>query len=245
MQNKFETTYHQLEEEHFWFRSRRELISRLLRGLPRESKILDVGCSSGILLDLLRSQGFSSECLYGIDISKKGVGLAKQRGFSNVVVQDAQDFNLNEKFDVIIASDCLEHLEDEARAINTWMKHLNRNGELLVFVPAFQSLWSHHDVVNHHKRRYTRSRLVGLLHNQKFQITTSGYWNSLLFPLIWIYRKINNLITNHSGTAQGDLKQLPMFNTFLYHLLKLEEKWIGRFSFPFGLSAYCFVRRLY
>ena len=243
MDTKFERTYHRLEEEHFWFRSRRELLSNLLRSVPKNSKILDVGCSSGILLDLLRSEGFHANNLYGIDISNKAVALAKDRGFKNVFVKDAQNFQLSEKFDVIIASDCLEHLDYEEMALNTWLRHLNNNGELLVFVPAFQSLWSHHDVVNHHKRRYTRSALVGLFDNSACHVSISGYWNSLLFPVIWMLRKIKNLPSSNSSNASGDLQRLPPLNSAFYTLLKLEEKWFGRFSFPFGVSAYCIVRK--
>jgi predicted SAM-dependent methyltransferase len=72
---------------------------------------------------------------------------------------DAQNITLDEKFDVIIASDCLEHLKEDEKALKNWYELLNKNGVAFIFVPAFMSLWSYHDEYNMHYRRYTNSEL--------------------------------------------------------------------------------------
>src|SRR5690606_25684581 len=99
--------------------------------------ILDIGCSSGILLRELKAQGFHVNKLYGIDISEEAIKNCRAGGIPNAFVMDAQAIDLQDKFDVIIASDCLEHLADDRKAINNWNWLLKPGGQLWVFVPAF------------------------------------------------------------------------------------------------------------
>ena len=243
MNQKYERAYHELEEEHFWFRSRRELISRIVSEYPKNSKILDVGCSTGILLDLLRKEGFVAENLYGIDISDRAIRTAEERGLKNTFQRDAQRFELAQTFDLVIASDCLEHLKDEAEALSTWFKHLNKDGLLIVFVPAFKSLWSWHDVVNGHCRRYHRKELVGLLESAHFEVVKSGYWNVFLFIPIWVFRQFQKLFKRQPNNEEGDLRSLPFGNNMFYKILKQEEKFFGSISFPFGVSTYSIAKK--
>ena len=130
-----------------------------MKNAPKESLILDIGCSSGIFLKDLERLGFKIENLFGIDISEKAIANCKSNGIQNAFVMDAQNITLLEKFDIIIASDCLEHLQDDIKAINNWKSLLKNGGLMYVFVPAFQSLWSYHDEVNKHFRRYTKIEL--------------------------------------------------------------------------------------
>src|SRR5207253_9325776 len=121
-------------------------------------KILDIGCAGGPLLLDLKNAGFYN--LYGVDVSEKAAEVCKQRGLENVYVMDGHNPEFEENsFDVIIASDSLEHLQDDMLALKNWNRLLKPGGELYVFVPAFMYLWSKHDVVNQHFRRYTAVEL--------------------------------------------------------------------------------------
>ena len=137
----------------------------------------------------------------------------------------------------------MEHLSNEHRAIETWLSHLKPGGKLIVFVPAFMSLWSDHDVVNHHKRRYTKFSLIKLFNYNGVSVIKSGYWNVFLFPLIWLYRQLKGVTKSTIKEPKGDLEKLSVFNPVLYHILKAEQPSFGKISFPFGVSTFCIVEK--
>ena len=242
MKADFEKIYHQLESKHFWFQARRKYILQELKKADRGSIILDIGCSSGLLLDELALLGFKKDNLYGIDISKRAIGNCKSLGIENTFLMDAQNITLNQKFDIIIASDCLEHLKDDEKALNNWNSLLRQNGLAYIFVPAFSSLWSKHDEVNMHYRRYTKKELTDKLIRNGFEIKKSSYWNFFLFMpilLIRFFSKFNKSL----GKNSGDLNKIPLFNIFFFFLLNFENKMLEYISFPVGVSTYCISKK--
>ncbi|KYG84977.1 methyltransferase type 11 [Roseivirga seohaensis] len=244
MKSDYEITYHDVESEHFWFKARRSYILQLLEKTPRDVSILDIGCSSGILLNELIDKGFERQNLYGIDISEKAIANCKRNNIQNSFVMDAQEIILDKKFDVIIASDCLEHLKDDKKALINWHSLLKPNGTLLVFVPAFMSLWSAHDVFNMHFRRYTKPELTSKLKKTGFKIQKASYWNFLLFTPVFVFRTLNRLRKSKSEDANGDLSQPSMFNESIYKLINFENKLLKRTNFPFGVSTFCIAKKL-
>lgn len=239
MEKEFEKKYHQTEKKHFWFKARRKYILQLLKNQPKHAKILDIGCSSGLLLKELIDSGFDSNNLFGIDISSQAIKNCKENGITNAFVMDAQSTELNTTFDVIIASDCLEHIKNDEKALENWHHNLKPNGLLLVFVPAYKILWSTHDDVNMHFRRYTKNELKRKLEKNCFKINKSSYWNFFLFfpvLLIRLFFKLN-------PAKNGDLNQIPRFNSFFYHLVNFENKLLNYFNFPFGVSAFCIAKK--
>ncbi|WP_228455031.1 class I SAM-dependent methyltransferase [Polaribacter haliotis] len=224
MKAEFESKYHDLESKHWWFKSRRNYIISLLRNESKDATILDVGCSSGNLLFDLEEIGFKKENLYGVDISEKAIENCKKRNLNNSFVMDAQDISLNNKFDIIIASDCLEHLKDDEKAIKNWNSLLKDNGKLIVFVPAYNWLWSNHDEVNMHYRRYINKDLKNLLENNNLKIIKKSYWNFTLLPAVAIYRFLSNNIGSKKEST-GDISKInPVINTSLLSLLTLENR---------------------
>lgn len=249
MDQSYEQIYHKLEKEYWWFVGRRKTIITLLKDISLDSKILEVGCSSGVLLSELRKSGFTPENLYGIDISIDAVEAVKKTVHCNPIVMDAQHLEFpDESFDIIIASDCLEHLESDENALNNWYNVLKKGGQLLVFVPAFKFLWSYHDEINKHFRRYTNKELQVKLQNAGFNLIKTGYWNfSLFFPTLMI-RLINNIafrifkLKRHSKS--GDLKSLnPFINKLLIKLLHTETASLRYIRFPLGVSTFCVAKK--
>ena len=116
---------------------------------------------------------------------------------------------------------------------------LNENGKLIVFVPAFMSLWSLHDEVNMHFRRYTKKELVEKLDNAGFSIEKSSYWNFILFFPILIFRKVQKFRIKPENKSDGDLKSNRILNFLFYHLLNIENKLLKLINFPFGISVFC------
>ena len=243
MHKEFEANYHSTEENHFWFRARRQFIIQLLKNYPRDNRILDIGCSSGILLSDLIKNGFNPSEMYGIDISQQAIDNCKKNGIVNAFVMDAQNINLSKSFDIIIASDSLEHLKNDEKALQSWYNLLKPDGILYVFVPAYRFLWSHHDDINKHYRRYTRSNLRDKLNNSDFKIVKSGYWNFVLFLPIMIMRLLGKLIPSKKSNTTGDLQKLSRLNRIFFQILCLENKILKHLNFPFGLSAFCIARK--
>lgn len=243
MDKDFEKTYHDVETNHWWFKSRRAYLLDLINKLPRNSKVLDIGCSSGVFLKELKEMGFDEKNLFGIDISEVAIENAKQNGLENTFVMDAQNITLDEKFDVIIASDCLEHLKEDEKALKNWYELLNKNGVAFIFVPAFMSLWSYHDEYNMHYRRYTNSELKSKLEKEGFEIQKSSYWNFFLCIPVYIFRKIASLSKAKKPESSDITVGNSFINAMLYQLIVFENKLLKILNFPFGVSTFCVVRK--
>ncbi|AYA38097.1 class I SAM-dependent methyltransferase [Hymenobacter oligotrophus] len=250
MDIRYEAQYHLLEEKHWWFEGRRDFVFSLVQqlGLAPTASILEIGCSGGPLMLRMRDKGFSN--LTGIDISPRAIALAQQRGLPSTSVMDAAHLDFeDEKFDLIIASDVLEHIEDEAQALREWHRVLKPGGRLLVFVPAFPVLWSQHDVVNHHFRRYTRETLLAALRTSAFGVSRSSYWNGALFAPALLVRSLQRLLQpskaqSQATNASGDLAALPKpLNSTLLGLLRLENAVLNRLNFPVGMSVFAVAHK--
>lgn len=243
MEIEYEKRYHEVETENWWFVSRRRYLLDVLKDAPKDSLILDIGCSSGIFLKELEKQGFKMEHLFGIDISEKAIENCKNNGIQNAFVMDAQKITLPEKFDIIVASDCLEHLQDDTQALKNWHGLLKTGGMLYVFVPAFQSLWSKHDEVNMHFRRYTNKELKDKLTSEKFTVLKSSYWNFFLFIPLYLFRKIDAVLSRNKK-KEGQIIDGKMTNAVLLQLLLFENRLLKYVNFPFGVSTFCIAKKI-
>ncbi len=235
MDKEYEKQYHQAEQAHWWFVARREAIVRLLRSWPPDSRILDIGCSGGVLMRELMRRGFQD--VTGIDFSREAIDTCTAAGIPNVFQMDAHRVTFPmQSFDVIISSDCLEHLERDGEALKNWYSMLKPGGVMILFVPAFQFLWSDHDVINHHYRRYTVSGLSRLLRSAGFRVIRRGYWNFLLFFPAALVRILRPASTHH---PRSDLDNPPRcVNGILKTVMKVENFVFRHVSFPIGISAF-------
>ena len=243
MKEAYEKKYHELEKNHFWHKARRKYILQLLKDSSKDLSILDIGCSSGILLNELVEIGFNVDNLYGIDISPNAVQQSKENGIQNSFLMDASNIDLKREFDIIIASDCLEHLEYDEKALRNWYEILKPGGSLYVFVPAFMILWNAHDLANMHFRRYTRKALKKKLYESGFEINKSSYWNFFLFLPILLVRLISRLKASKTQSSTGDLDEIPKFNNLLFNLIRFENKLLSYINLPFGVSTYCIAKK--
>ena len=147
------------EDHHWWFIARRNIIQGILNRFTQDSSInnvLEVGCGSGGNLKLLSNYGQ----LYAMEFDKATREAANQRNICQVREGSLpNNLPFNERFDLICALDVVEHIDDDFQSIKSIAALLNPGGTLLVTVPAYQFLWSAHDVANDHKRRYTKTSL--------------------------------------------------------------------------------------
>jgi SAM-dependent methyltransferase len=243
---EFEDQYHRLEAHHWWFRGRREIVHDLVvREQPDcNCNILEIGCSAGLLIRALQHRGYAR--VSGIDISSDAIALCRKEGL-DARQMDAQKLSFaDESFDLLTASDVLEHLPDEAQALQEWRRVLKPDGILILFVPAFQFLWSAHDVVNKHYRRYRRYRLLRLLQANGLVVRRSSYWNVSLFLPITMIRLMRRTLPQKQETGgNGDLFKPPeLANRLLTVLLQLENQCLRRgLNFPFGVSVMAVARK--
>lgn len=245
MDSNYEITYHQLEEQHWWFASRRDMVFDIIRQLqlPTEASILEIGCSGGPLLLALRAAGYHH--LQGIDVSEKGIALARERGLTEVAVMDGAHLDFADaSFDLVIASDVLEHIEDEAQAVREWQRVLRPGGRLIVFVPAHQYLWSSHDEVNHHFRRYSAQTLRKALTGASLRVERLAFWNFALYFPTAITRLLQRVLPKPSGPATGDLLRVPrLANAGLLRWIKSENRLLRFLNFPVGVSVFALAQK--
>lgn len=245
MRENYEIKHHRLEKKHCFLLSRRNMIKSIIDAWKNKNiNILEVGCSSGVLLSELKEVGYKN--LTGLDTSISALDLCKKNGINSVLLTGSSIPLQDNKFDLVISSDVLEHIEDQNTALKEWCRVLVKGGKLVIMVPAFQFLWSDHDVINNHCRRYSVGTLIEVLERNGFKIDRVTYWNFLLFFPVLFTRVPSNLIKklfsskkDSASEPKDQLYELPIFiDRIIKVLLHIENYYIkigGRF--PFGVSV--------
>lgn len=228
------------EDTHWWFAGRRAVIREVLnKHLParNERRILDVGCGTGGMLHLLADYG----SVEGLEGSPIAVAYGRQRVGSVAKIRQGElpgGLEENERFDLISAFDVLEHLEEPVATLERIRRALAPGGSLVCTVPAYPFLWSHHDEVAHHFRRYTESTLRAHLSEGGFEVRHLSYFNSILFAPIAAVRLVQRLVkTKKPSPGKTDFTATPSFlNGVLTALLASERRWVAQGRLPVGVS---------
>ena len=245
MLKQYETHYHEIEKSHWWNCSRRDIIIKIITKIQTkaEVKILDIGCSTGELIKDLKK--LNNVKTYGIDKSTDAIKACKDEGITCVTLMDGCDLNFDDNyFDVIIASDCLEHIENDRKALKEWYRVMKKNGTIIIFVPAHMFLWSTIDYLSSHKRRYTRKELKIKIEDSGFRINRLSFWNILMFFPISIYRLTESLFSNKDKNKSNQLKIPNEFlNKSLKSLLKLENYLLLNYNSPIGVSIFSICQK--
>lgn len=206
--------------------------------LPSTARVLEAGCGYGGNLAMLGTLG-DVQAFEFDDAARAHAAAMSRRSVAFGKLPDDIGF-ADERFDLIAMLDVLEHIDDDVGSLRTLGKRLAPDGRLLLTVPAVPWLWSDHDVLHHHKRRYTKALLHKQLHQADLEVVSIGYFNSLLFPLALAQRLVSRVL--RTGGADHDAPAEPL-NTILGAIFALEAKLLGRISFPIGLSLYAVVRK--
>jgi SAM-dependent methyltransferase len=219
----------ELEDRHWWYRERRALVARAIRGL-RPGVALDVGAAGGGNTRVLQAAGWKAAAL---EYGEEGARVCAERGIG-VLRGDATRLPLApESLDLVVAYDVLEHIEDDATAAKEILELLRPGGILLVAVPCDPRLWSAHDVAVGHVRRYTRSELISLLEGAGFAVEDVRSWMVLLRPAVALKRR---------SSTGSDLDDPPRWlNTALGAVVAAERRLpVGRLP---GVSLLVTARR--
>lgn len=231
-----------LEKNHWWFAARRAIAEKIIKqlDLPLGARILEAGCGTGGNLSMLSRYG-QVQAMELDDLARQ---MANAKGVAQVVSGELPNkvpFQ-QEQFDLIALLDVLEHVEDDRNTLKVLGSLLKPGGVLLISVPAFPFLWSAHDEVHHHKRRYLLGELKSKLGSASLEVVYASYFNTLLFPLIFGARLLSKLRSNKRES--GDLTMPnPFINRLLFVIFSSERFVLGRWPLPFGVSAMAIARK--
>ena len=237
------TTFAAIERTHWWFTARRDiLLSVSQRYVPSGGSVLDVGCGTGFFIESMRGRYDA----WGVDPSDIAVRLCRERGLTQVVQGSAYDLSSlqGRRFDAVYFLDVLEHLPEDLPAVEEAIRVLKPGGHVIVTVPAFMFLWSEHDVVNEHQRRYRRAEVRTLLERAGLAIQRLTYFNFYLFGLAGADR----LATRISGRRVSRELTVPpsWINSLMNGTFRAERHRVAdgrRLPYPFGLSVLAVGRK--
>ncbi len=242
MDRDYELQTHQAEDRHWWYRGRRTVLDVVIAelGLPVPARILDAGCGSGRNMVELARHG----SVTGIELSETSVALARGRDAGEVLTGSILEMPFaQDSFDLAVSLDVIEHLEDDLAALRELRRTVTPGGALLVTVPAYQWLWSGHDEINHHHRRYTRRSLQRVAEQAGWRQVRTTYFNSLLLPVAIVLRILDRVNTKTTESSLDLWVPPEPLNWLLERPLALEAAMIKRGGrIPAGLSLLAVFR---
>jgi SAM-dependent methyltransferase len=227
------------DQVHWWYVARRKILADLIAReakLPEDARILEVGCGTGHNFAMLERFGR----LDALEVDDEARALATRR--LGRPVGDAPLPDLpgvpDGAYDLVALLDVLEHVDDRADSLRSIARKLKPTGRILVTVPAYQWLWSAHDLAHHHKLRYSKKGLRRDAEAAGLKVGKIGYFNSLLFPLAAAVRLAGKAVGKSSSDDRVPARPL---NALFQAIFALERHAIGRLSFPAGVSLFALL----
>ncbi|GGB29863.1 methyltransferase [Sphingomonas metalli] len=222
------------DSTHWWYRARRDILADYLTryaALPAEARILEIGCGTGHNLPMLARFG----TVEAIEIDPAARAIAGERLGRPVGDAPLPALPGVERgaYDLVAVLDVVEHIEDDVAALAAMKTLLAPNGKILIAVPAHQWMWSAHDVVNHHHRRYSKTTLGRAIAAAGLRAERMSWFNSLLFPLA-AGARIAGRLTGRDDS--DDSPPPPAINSLFETIFRLERHLVGRVPLGPGVS---------
>jgi len=243
MENEIFKKMASIESNHWWFVARRKIIFSIINNLdlPRNIRILDVGCGNGDNLSLLSYFGD----LVAFEKNEEALRRAKSKKIGQIYKAELPHnlpSNIKTNFDLIVLLDVLEHIDDDSQSLTTVRDLMNDKALILITVPAYQWLWSDHDVLHDHKRRYSKSTLKEKLYLSGFRLKYISYFNTLLFPFALAERIKQKILPK----LNEEILKMPnsKINFLLEKIFSYEVNFINKISYPFGLSLFAIAEKI-
>jgi SAM-dependent methyltransferase len=239
----------QVENKHFWYHTLRKNICLFLSPyFPKTRKknalrIFDAGCGTGANLVMLQEYGQT----FGLDFAPEAVQFCKTRGLTNLMRGTVTTLPVkSESIDILCSFDviCHQSIIDDIDALAEFYRVLKPDGLILLNLPAYQFLYSTHDIAVHTQRRYTKSILTKKLNQVGFKTVRVSYWNTFLFPLLASIRLIKKMSVSTTTIPESDVKPVdPIVNSILRSIYALESGWLKSFNLSAGLSILCLAKK--
>ncbi len=223
--------------QHWYYRSKAKAMTRLL-GKAQISTILDVGAGSGFFSRHLLANSSANDA-WCVDISYDDDSDALENGKPVHFRRSIDQLDA----DLVLLMDVLEHVNDDVGLLDHYANKVPRGARFLISVPAFQFLWSDHDVFLEHKRRYQLKQIEDVTRRAGLTVVRGAYYFGAVFPIAAIIR-----LSAHSASS-GDMqvrsqlaKHHPLVNGSLATLCSLELP-LMKFNRVAGLSAFCLAEK--
>lgn len=234
--------FFEIQKKHWWFVVRKRIVLDAIdRHLIKNGdiKVLDIGCGSGLMLNALENVGQT----FGMDMSNDAINFSKEIFQGTVgkgVLPDQIPYEEN-FFDLITALDVIEHIDRDIDSLKAIRSRLVAEGKAVITVPAYMFLWSAFDGLNEHKRRYTLTELNTKLVQAGFTVEKISYFNTLLFPVVFMVRMLNNVL-KRDGASDVDMPNGPL-NFVLQKIFGIERYLLKFVNLPFGVSILAVVKK--
>jgi len=234
MDPKIYKLHRENEQEHWWYKGRREILSSIINNLVykgKKLKILDFGAGSGTNVLMLTNYGE----VYVYEKEKNTSNYLKKKfeNIPNIFVLDS--LNENILFDLVIASDVIEHIENDNEIIELLSKVLKTDGNILITVPAFNSLYTERDKILGHYRRYNYDSLKEIT-KKHFKIIKLSYYNFFLFFLSLLLLILIKVFKVKSLIFSPEKTPNTFLNNIFYKIFSFEKFMLKYLNFPFGVS---------
>lgn len=224
-----------IEQHHWWFVGKRDLVARLVgRCFPsqRTLTVLDAGCGTGQTLVDLATLG---TCI-GADCDRSAVTFTTGRGIQRVVQADCRRPPFRQgQFDLVLLLDMLEHVSDDVRALRELGALLKPDGRLVMSVPAHPWLFGAHDRALGHVRRYDEAQLRRAVRAAGLRVRHLTGYNTVLFPAVAAWRVLRRIIPPDAQRSDVNIEWPGWLNRLLCGLMRFENRLNLRG--PFGPSV--------
>jgi ubiquinone/menaquinone biosynthesis C-methylase UbiE len=233
-----------VEERHWWYVGMQRITMVLMEELypaQRDLHILDAGCGTGAAMRYLGRFGQVTGC----DFSALALSYCQQRGLTRLSEASVMclPFAAN-SFDLVTSFDVLYHraVEVELVALRDFWRVLKPGGRVLLRLPAYNWLRSHHDEVIHTGRRFSARGVGSMLSASQFTVEKLSYANTILFPLAVVKRLAERILPREG--EHSDVHENPDWqDDWLARLLGAEAGWLRKHNLPFGLSVVAVGRK--
>ena len=224
-------------DTHWYYQSKADAMLQLTNGLTFDS-ILDVGAGSGFFSKyiLQNTTAIEATCIdTGYTEERTALTAEKNQHFCRTVAfSNAQ---------LVLMMDVLEHIKDDVSFVENYVEKCSSGTTFLVSVPAFNFLWSDHDVFLEHYRRYTIKSLQKTLKSAGLEVTHSQYFFGVVFIIPMVMRLLNKLLRSHTHDAKSQMRNHSLIVNNILHLACKAEIPLMRFNKLAGLSVFCLARK--
>lgn len=231
------------EKNYWWHVGRYAIIEKYMKlAMPnkgRKQKILNVGAGTGGTIPYLEKFGD----LRNVDISSDAIKYLKKSGYKADKANGTKLPYKNNEFNVVCAFDILEHVEDDVDALREWARVLKPGGKIVLTVPAYQWLWSEHDVSLHHHRRHTRKTISNKAKAAGLKPKKLSYAIVFSLPLVVGFRFLNKILGRKVDSETSYVDVSDGINRLFTSFLKLEAKAHGHISYPAGTSVVAILEK--
>lgn len=245
-ENIFEQ-YYNLENTHWWFSGMRLIYKKMIKQFnicDNYSLILDVGCGPGMILNDFKKYGD----VFGFDKSQTALEFCKKRGVGTRIFQaTATRIPIKtESVDCVTSFGVIEHIDEQDDVLSELFRVCKPGAKAILMTSAFKLLWSYHDEIVGHKRRYSINELKDSVKQAGFIVNRISYINAFIFPAVLVIRLLQRLINFRPKNYEkiNDLFVVPKpINIFLKGILALESLIVPFINLPFGVNIIAVIQK--